>query len=131
MVINISSDAGAEHYEGWGGYGSSKAALDHQTLTWAAEEPEYTWYAFDPGDLRTAMHQAAFPGEDISDRPGAGDRCARLIAPDRVRAAQRALPGSRSGDNRPFRPVRRDGHRRLTIGALGSTPVTRFASPTT
>ena len=69
VVINISSDAGAEHYEGWGGYGSSKAALDHQTLTWAAEEPQYTWYAFDPGDLRTAMHQAAFPGEDISDRP--------------------------------------------------------------
>jgi NAD(P)-dependent dehydrogenase (short-subunit alcohol dehydrogenase family) len=69
VVINISSDAGAEHYEGWGGYGSSKAALDHQTLTWAAEEPERTWYAVDPGDLRTAMHQAAFPGEDISDRP--------------------------------------------------------------
>ena len=69
VVINISSDAGAEHYEGWGGYGSSKAALDHQTLTWAAEEPQYTWYAFDPGDLRTALHQAAFPGEDISDRP--------------------------------------------------------------
>ena len=69
VVINISSDAGAEHYEGWGGYGSSKAALDHQSLTWAAEEPQYTWYAVDPGDLRTAMHQAAFPGEDISDRP--------------------------------------------------------------
>ena len=58
-----------EHYESWGGYGSTKAALDHQTLTWAAEEPQFTWYAVDPGDLRTAMHQAAFPGEDISDRP--------------------------------------------------------------
>ena len=69
MVINISSDAGAAHYETWGGYGSSKAALDHQTLTWAAEEPGFTWYAVDPGDMRTAMHQAAFPGEDISDRP--------------------------------------------------------------
>jgi NAD(P)-dependent dehydrogenase (short-subunit alcohol dehydrogenase family) len=69
VILNISSDAGAEHYEQWGGYGSTKAALDHQTLTWAAEEPQFTWYAVYPGDLRTAMHQAAFPGEDISDRP--------------------------------------------------------------
>ena len=68
VVINLSSDAGAEHYETWGGYGSTKAALDHQTLTWAVEEPAITWYAVDPGDMRTAMHQAAFPGEDISDR---------------------------------------------------------------
>jgi len=69
VILNVSSDAGAEHYEQWGGYGSTKAALDHQTLTWAAEEPQFTWYSVDPGDLRTAMHQAAFPGEDISDRP--------------------------------------------------------------
>jgi NAD(P)-dependent dehydrogenase (short-subunit alcohol dehydrogenase family) len=69
VIINVSSDAGVDHYETWGGYGSSKAALDHQTLTWAAEEPDFTWYSFDPGDMRTAMHQAAFPGEDISDRP--------------------------------------------------------------
>ena len=69
VIINVSSDAGVEHYETWGGYGSTKAALDHLTLTWAAEEPQFTWYAVDPGDLRTAMHQAAFPGEDISDRP--------------------------------------------------------------
>jgi NAD(P)-dependent dehydrogenase (short-subunit alcohol dehydrogenase family) len=69
MIINISSDAAAAHYEGWGGYGASKAALDHLTLTLAAEEPDRRWYAVDPGDLRTAMHQAAFPGEDISDRP--------------------------------------------------------------
>lgn len=69
VIINISSDAGVDHYESWGGYGSSKAALDHQTLTWAAEEPDFTWYSLDPGDMRTAMHQAAFPGEDISDRP--------------------------------------------------------------
>ncbi|WP_152365328.1 SDR family oxidoreductase [Microlunatus speluncae] len=68
-IINISSDAAADHYEGWGGYGASKAALDHLTLTLAAEEPDRRWYAIDPGDLRTAMHQAAFPGEDISDRP--------------------------------------------------------------
>jgi NAD(P)-dependent dehydrogenase (short-subunit alcohol dehydrogenase family) len=69
VIINVSSDAGVDHYETWGGYGSSKAALDHQTLTWAAEEPDFTWYSLDPGDMRTAMHQAAFPGEDISDRP--------------------------------------------------------------
>ena len=69
VVINLSSDAGAEHYQTWGGYGSTKAALDHQTLTWAVEEPAITWYAVDPGDMRTAMQQAAFPGEDISDRP--------------------------------------------------------------
>ena len=69
VIINVSSDAGVDHYETWGGYGSSKAALDHQTLTWAAEEPDFTWYSLDPGDMRTAMHQAAFPSEDISDRP--------------------------------------------------------------
>ncbi|MET0693280.1 MAG: SDR family NAD(P)-dependent oxidoreductase [Propionibacteriaceae bacterium] len=69
VIINVSSDAAVEHYEGWGGYAATKAALDHLTLTWAGEAPQHTWYAVDPGDLRTAMHQAAFPGEDISDRP--------------------------------------------------------------
>jgi NAD(P)-dependent dehydrogenase (short-subunit alcohol dehydrogenase family) len=69
VIVNISSDAGAENYEGWGGYGSSKADLDHQTATWAVEEPGFTWYSIDPGDMRTAMHQAAYPGEDITDRP--------------------------------------------------------------
>jgi NAD(P)-dependent dehydrogenase (short-subunit alcohol dehydrogenase family) len=69
VIVSISSDAGAEHYEGWGGYGSSKAALDHLTATWAVEEPSFTWYSIDPGDMRTEMHQAAYPGEDISDRP--------------------------------------------------------------
>lgn len=69
VVIDVSSDAGVEHYETWGGYGASKAALDHLTLTLAAEEPGIRAYAVDPGDMRTAMHQAAFTGEDISDRP--------------------------------------------------------------
>jgi NAD(P)-dependent dehydrogenase (short-subunit alcohol dehydrogenase family) len=68
VIVNLSSDAAVEHYEGWGGYAATKAALDHLTLTWAVEEPQHTWYAVDPGDMRTAMHQAAFPGEDISDR---------------------------------------------------------------
>ncbi|WP_350279922.1 SDR family oxidoreductase [Kribbella sp. HUAS MG21] len=69
VVINISSDAAVEAYETWGGYGSAKAALDHVTRVLAAEHPALAVYAVDPGDLRTAMHQAAFPGEDISDRP--------------------------------------------------------------
>jgi NAD(P)-dependent dehydrogenase (short-subunit alcohol dehydrogenase family) len=67
-IVNISSDAAVEPYEGWGGYGSSKAALDHLTAILAAENPDLDVYAFDPGDMRTEMHQAAFPGEDISDR---------------------------------------------------------------
>ena len=69
VVVNISSDAAVEAYETWGGYGSAKAALDHVTRVLAAEHPALAVYAVDPGDLRTAMHQAAFPGEDISDRP--------------------------------------------------------------
>ncbi|WP_327638933.1 SDR family oxidoreductase [Kribbella sp. NBC_00482] len=69
VLINISSDAAVEAYETWGGYGSAKAALDHATRILAAEHPALAVYAVDPGDLRTAMHQAAFPGEDISDRP--------------------------------------------------------------
>lgn len=68
-VVALSSDAAVAAYEGWGAYGSSKAALDHLVGVVAAEEPKIRAYAFDPGDMRTAMHQAAFPGEDISDRP--------------------------------------------------------------
>ena len=68
VIVNITSDAAVEPYEGWGGYGSSKAALDHLSAVMAAENPDIGVYAFDPGDMRTEMHQAAFPGEDISDR---------------------------------------------------------------
>jgi len=68
-IINVSSDAGAEAYENWGAYGGSKAGLDHMTSILAKENPEYKFYSFDPGDMRTEMHQAAFPGQDISDRP--------------------------------------------------------------
>jgi NAD(P)-dependent dehydrogenase (short-subunit alcohol dehydrogenase family) len=68
-IINVSSDAAVEAYPGWGGYGSSKAALDQLTAVLAAEENGLRCYAFDPGDMRTDMHQQAFPGEDISDRP--------------------------------------------------------------
>ncbi|MGH3280726.1 MAG: SDR family NAD(P)-dependent oxidoreductase [Trebonia sp.] len=68
-VLNISSDAAVEPYAGWGAYGSSKAALDQLTAVLAVEAPELAVYSVDPGDMRTEMHQAAFPGEDISDRP--------------------------------------------------------------
>ena len=68
-VVDITSDAAVEGYAGWGGYGSSKAALEQLSNVLAAEEPDVRVYWFDPGDMRTEMHQAAFPGEDISDRP--------------------------------------------------------------
>jgi NAD(P)-dependent dehydrogenase (short-subunit alcohol dehydrogenase family) len=68
-IINVSSDAAVEAYPGWGGYGSSKATLDQLTAVLAAEEQGLRCYSFDPGDMRTEMHQLAFPGEDISDRP--------------------------------------------------------------
>jgi NAD(P)-dependent dehydrogenase (short-subunit alcohol dehydrogenase family) len=68
-VVDISSDAAVEAYAGWGGYGASKAALDQLTAVLAVENPELRIYAVDPGDMATDMHQAAFPGEDISDRP--------------------------------------------------------------
>jgi NAD(P)-dependent dehydrogenase (short-subunit alcohol dehydrogenase family) len=68
-VVNVTSDAAVEPYEGWGGYGSSKAALEQLTRILGAEHPDLRVYAIDPGDMRTQMHQEAFPGEDISDRP--------------------------------------------------------------
>jgi NAD(P)-dependent dehydrogenase (short-subunit alcohol dehydrogenase family) len=68
-VLDITSDAAVESYEGWGAYGSSKAALDQLGNVLAAEEPDLRVWSFDPGDMRTRMHQEAFPGEDISDRP--------------------------------------------------------------
>ncbi|HEX4492138.1 MAG TPA: SDR family oxidoreductase [Acidimicrobiia bacterium] len=68
-VVDMTSDAAVEGYEGWGGYGSSKAAFEQLSNVLAAEEPDVRVYWFDPGDMRTQMHQEAFPGEDISDRP--------------------------------------------------------------
>jgi NAD(P)-dependent dehydrogenase (short-subunit alcohol dehydrogenase family) len=68
-VVTLSSDAAVEAYPGWGGYGSAKAALDQLAAVLGVEEPDLRVYAFDPGDMRTDMHQRAFPGEDISDRP--------------------------------------------------------------
>ena len=68
-ILNVTSDAAVEPYEGWGGYGSSKAALEQISNILKAELPQYRVYTVDPGDMRTQMHQDAFPGEDISDRP--------------------------------------------------------------
>jgi NAD(P)-dependent dehydrogenase (short-subunit alcohol dehydrogenase family) len=79
-VVNITSDASVEAYEGWGGYGSAKAAVDHLSRVLAAEEPLVRVYAADPGDMRTQMHQEAFPGEDISDRPLPEDSVPGLLA---------------------------------------------------
>jgi NAD(P)-dependent dehydrogenase (short-subunit alcohol dehydrogenase family) len=79
-ILDITSDASIEPYEGWGGYGSSKAALDHLTAILAVELPGLRVYAVDPGDMRTQMHQDAFPGEDISDRPLPEDSVPGLLA---------------------------------------------------
>jgi NAD(P)-dependent dehydrogenase (short-subunit alcohol dehydrogenase family) len=68
-IVNVTSDAAVEAYEGWGGYGASKAALEQLSSVLAAERPDLRVYAVDPGDMNTRMHQDAFPGEDISDRP--------------------------------------------------------------
>ena len=79
-IVNVTSDAGAEAYEGWGGYGSSKAALEQVSAILAAEQPELRVYTVDPGDMRTQMHQEAFPGEDISDRPPPEESVPGLVA---------------------------------------------------
>ena len=92
VVVGISSDAAVNHYETWGAYGASKAALDHLVLTFGAETGLST-YAVDPGDMRTPMHQDAFPGEDISDRPLPESR--RTPAPRA--GARHALPGPLPG----------------------------------
>jgi NAD(P)-dependent dehydrogenase (short-subunit alcohol dehydrogenase family) len=80
VVINVTSDAGSEAYEGWGGYGASKAALEQLSAVLAAEHPDLRVLAVDPGDMRTRMHQDAFPGEDISDRPPPEDSVPGLVA---------------------------------------------------
>jgi NAD(P)-dependent dehydrogenase (short-subunit alcohol dehydrogenase family) len=79
-VLNVTSDAGKVPYPGWGGYGATKAALDQLSAVLAIENPELKVYWVDPGDMRTDMHQAAFPGEDISDRPLPDARVPGLIA---------------------------------------------------
>lgn len=79
-IVDISSDAAVEPYEGWGGYGSSKAALDQLTAVLAAEQRQLRVYSVDPGDMRTQTYQEAFPGEDISHLPLPAESVAGLIA---------------------------------------------------
>ncbi len=79
-VLNITSDAAVEPYDGWGGYGSSKAALSQLTAVLGAEHPHCRFYAVDPGDMRTQMQQDAFPGEDVSDRPPPEESVPGLLA---------------------------------------------------
>jgi NAD(P)-dependent dehydrogenase (short-subunit alcohol dehydrogenase family) len=89
-VLNITSDAAVEAYTGWGGYGAAKAALEQASNVLAAEEPTLrVWWA-DPGDLRTDMHQLAFPGEDISDRPEPSS-----VVPAFLRLVTQRLPSGR------------------------------------
>lgn len=90
-IINVSSDAGAEAYETWGAYGGSKAGLDHMTAILGKENPAYSFYAFDPGDMRTDMHQAAFPKEDISDRPLPAEQA----VPAMIQLIENNFPGGR------------------------------------
>ncbi|MGY1600715.1 SDR family NAD(P)-dependent oxidoreductase [Geodermatophilus sp. SYSU D00815] len=89
-VLDISSDAAVEAYPGWGGYGASKAALDRLTAVLAVEHPALRVHAVDPGDMNTAMHQAAFPGEDISDRPDP-----ESVVPALLRLVEEDLPSGR------------------------------------
>jgi NAD(P)-dependent dehydrogenase (short-subunit alcohol dehydrogenase family) len=89
-IVNITSDAAVEPYETWGGYGSSKAALEQITAILAAEEPELRVNIFDPGDMRTRMHQDAYPGEDISDRPDPA-----TVVPAFMRLLDEDLPSGR------------------------------------
>jgi len=79
-ILNVSSDAAVEAYEGWGGYGASKAALDQLTNVLAAERPDLHIYAVDPGDMNTQMQQDAYPGEDVSDRPPPAESIPGLLA---------------------------------------------------
>jgi NAD(P)-dependent dehydrogenase (short-subunit alcohol dehydrogenase family) len=102
VIVNLTSDAAVEPYPGWGGYGSSKAALDQLSAILAAEASTVPVYAFDPGDMRTEMHQAAFPGEDISDRAEPESVVPALLrlldtrpAAGRYRAADLTLSGAR------------------------------------
>lgn len=71
LIVNITSDAAVAAYPGWGPYGATKAALELLTRTLASEltDLDVSAVLVDPGDMRTAMHQEAFPNDDISDRP--------------------------------------------------------------
>jgi NAD(P)-dependent dehydrogenase (short-subunit alcohol dehydrogenase family) len=89
-VVSVSSDAAVEPYEGWGGYGSAKAALDHLTAVLAAEHPTLRVYSFDPGDMATDLQQQAFPAEDVSDRAAP-----ETVVPAMLKLVEDDLPSGR------------------------------------
>ena len=93
VIVDITSDASVEAYEGWGGYGATKAALDHLGRVLAVEHPELRVLTVDPGDMRTQMHQDAFPGEDISDRPPPEDERAGHPRPRSTATGRAAATG--------------------------------------
>lgn len=97
-IVNISSDAAVEAYEGWGGYGATKAALDHVSATLAAENPAVRVYAVDPGEMATAMLRAAYPGEDMGGWPQPED-----VVPALLRLVDGGMPSGRyrAADLRP------------------------------
>jgi NAD(P)-dependent dehydrogenase (short-subunit alcohol dehydrogenase family) len=105
-LVQITSDAAVEGYAGWGGYGSSKAALEQVSNVLAAEESGVRVHWFDPGDMRTQMHQEAFPGEDISDRP-----LPATVVPALVRLLHSRAPSGR------YRAAEIDSDARVTAGA--------------
>ena len=110
VVVDVTSDASVEAYPGWGGYGASKAALDHVGRVLAVERPDLRVLSIDPGDMRTRMHQDAFPGEDISDRPPPGDSVPGILA-----LVDATCPVVATAPPRRRRRCRRErGHRRHT-----------------
>jgi NAD(P)-dependent dehydrogenase (short-subunit alcohol dehydrogenase family) len=102
-IINVTSDAAVNPYSGWGGYGASKAALEQLSSVLATERPDLLVYWIDPGDMRTDMHQAAFPGDDITDRPLPAER-----VPAFVRLLEENLPSGRYEAASLIAAVRRD-----------------------
>ena len=112
-IVNVSSDAAVHAYPGWGAYGASKAALEQLSLVLAAERPDLRVYCIDPGDMRTAMHQAAFPGEDIGDRPLPDERVPALI-----QLLEESLPSGRYEGSALLAP--RDDTRRPGLVEMAS-----------
>jgi NAD(P)-dependent dehydrogenase (short-subunit alcohol dehydrogenase family) len=106
-LVNVTSDAAVRPYPGWGGYGASKAALEQLSAVLATERPDLRVYWIDPGDMRTDMHQAAFPGEDISDR---------ALPEERVPAIVRLL-------EEPWPSGRYEASALLATSSAGATPV--------
>jgi len=97
-LVNVTSDAAVEAYAGWGGYGAAKAALDQLSAVLAVEHPRVAVYAFDPGDMATALMQEAYPGEDVSGLPAP-----ETVVPALMRLVEGSLPSGRyrAADLRP------------------------------